>query len=117
MHDNCRVFPNGEGSYDLAISAEQDLGGKYSPNLLSKMTLSPENVNYTSDALINLMNNNRAINQMSRADVTHDDLPCPSGVAAATPGTPQTRRSATEPESLIFVLNHSIDHHRVIFMV
>lgn len=58
LHDNCRVFPNGEGSYDLAISAEQDLGEKYSPNLLSKMTLSPENVNYTSDALINLMNNN-----------------------------------------------------------
>lgn len=58
LHDNCRVFPNGEGSYDLAISAEQDLGEKYSPNLLSKMTLSPENVSYTSDALINLMNNN-----------------------------------------------------------
>lgn len=58
LHDNCRVFSDGKGSYDLAISAEQNFGEKYNPNLLSKMTLSPENINYTSDALINLMNNN-----------------------------------------------------------
>lgn len=58
LHDNCRVFSDGKGSYDLAISAEQDFGEKYNPNLLSKMTLSPENINYTSNALINLMNNN-----------------------------------------------------------
>ena len=58
LHDSCRIFPDGSGSYDLAISAVHDIDQKYSDyfTMGSKMTLSPQNIYYTKDAIINLIN-------------------------------------------------------------
>ena len=50
LHDACRVFPDGRGSYDVAIAGVEHftkvLGGKMG----SKMTLAPQNVGYTFQA-------------------------------------------------------------------
>jgi radical SAM peptide maturase (CXXX-repeat target family) len=55
LHDSCRVFPDGRGSYDLAISGvthfTQVLGG----TMGSKMTLAPSNVDKTAEAVIGLL--------------------------------------------------------------
>jgi len=55
LHDTCRVFPNGMGSYDMAIKAVKHftevLGGKMG----SKMTLAPANIGYTFEAVENLI--------------------------------------------------------------
>jgi uncharacterized protein len=54
LHDSCRVFPDGSGSYDLAIEAalmckeEYDLDG-------TKITLAPANIQYTSSAIIHMI--------------------------------------------------------------
>ncbi|WP_055667269.1 radical SAM peptide maturase, CXXX-repeat target family [Desnuesiella massiliensis] len=55
LHDSCRVFPNGEGSYEIVIKAFQHFKENYG-NIGTKMTLSPENVQHTFDAVINLIN-------------------------------------------------------------
>lgn len=57
LHDTCRVFPDGTGSYDLAIKAAKHYMKHYDKNLGSKMTLSIDNINYTFLALINLWDN------------------------------------------------------------
>ena len=57
LHDTCRVFPDGTGSYDLAIKAAKHYMKHYDQYLGSKMTLSPSNINFTSSALINLWEN------------------------------------------------------------
>lgn len=57
LHDTCRIFPDGTGSYDLAIKAAKHYMKHYDKNLGSKMTLSIDNINYTSLALINLWEN------------------------------------------------------------
>lgn len=54
LHDRCRVFPDGRGSYGLAVAAAKHWragGGE----LGSKMTLCPNNVAYTARALENLV--------------------------------------------------------------
>lgn len=55
LHDACRIFPDGTGSYDKSIAAVRHyvdvLGGKMG----SKMTLSPANVMYTFDAVKGLI--------------------------------------------------------------
>lgn len=55
LHDACRVFPDGRGSYEAAIRAvehfTQVLGGKMG----SKMTIAPQNVAYVFEALKNLL--------------------------------------------------------------
>lgn len=56
LHDSCRKFPNGEGSYELAVSAMQDYHKKYNGLMQTKMTFSPENIQYASEAIINLIN-------------------------------------------------------------
>ena len=49
LHDKCRVFPNGCGSYALAHAAADDLLKKgYDPG--SKITISPENLDYLYEA-------------------------------------------------------------------
>lgn len=56
LHDTCRVDLSGKGTYDRAIAAVQhylNLSGKM-PS--TKMTLSPENISYTKEAVINLIN-------------------------------------------------------------
>lgn len=57
LHDACRVFPNGTGSYDLAIKAAKHYRKYYDAILSSKMTLSPDNINFVFPALVNLWEN------------------------------------------------------------
>lgn len=54
FHDSCRLFPDGSGSYDLAISAAlQEL--KENNNNSTKITLSPDNIKYTFEGVTNLI--------------------------------------------------------------
>lgn len=53
LHNACRVFPDGSGSYDVAVRAALHYMEHYG-GLGSKMTLAPENIAYTFDALKNL---------------------------------------------------------------
>lgn len=53
LHDSCRVFPDGSGSYDLAVRAALDQLHKYH-NRATKITLAPANIKYVSDAVINM---------------------------------------------------------------
>ena len=55
LHDACRVFPDGSGSYDKAIAAVhhyRDILGQY---MGSKMTLAPANIKYTYEAIKSLI--------------------------------------------------------------
>jgi radical SAM peptide maturase (CXXX-repeat target family) len=54
LHDACRVFPDGSGSYDLAVAAAKDYMARYG-EIGTKMTLAPGNVAYTARALENLI--------------------------------------------------------------
>ena len=56
LHDACRVFPDGSGSYDIAIAAAKDYMERYG-KIGSKMTISPENVMYLNDAVRELLAN------------------------------------------------------------
>jgi radical SAM peptide maturase (CXXX-repeat target family) len=58
LHDSCRVDFNGNGSYNKAISAVKHYREHYKPLLSTKMTISPENINYLYPAVINLINEN-----------------------------------------------------------
>ncbi len=55
LHDACRVFPDGSGSYDIVEKAikHQLMYDKYAN---TKLTIAPENVNYLYDAIKNLKN-------------------------------------------------------------
>ncbi|MCM1531966.1 MAG: radical SAM peptide maturase, CXXX-repeat target family [Ruminococcus flavefaciens] len=56
LHDACRIFPSGEGSYDIAAKAAKDWISRYGEfGLGSKMTFAPENVAWVSRAIINLI--------------------------------------------------------------
>lgn len=55
LHDACRKFPDGSGSYDLAVKAAKHYMTHYNKHLGSKMTLAPQNVMYTCNAVKNLM--------------------------------------------------------------
>lgn len=58
LHDACRVFADGSGSYDLAIDAAKDWRNKVGSLILqTKATLAPANIRYTADAIIDLINN------------------------------------------------------------
>ena len=54
LHDSCRLFPNGKGSYDLAIQASlKELESqKYTG---TKITLSPDNIDYVFSGVSNLI--------------------------------------------------------------
>lgn len=54
LHDACRVFHDGSGSYDLAIAAAKDYMSK-GYILGSKMTIAPGNVDYLLHAVIGLL--------------------------------------------------------------
>lgn len=56
LHDSCRLFPNGHGSYDVVAKAAKDWLNKRRNLVTTKMTLSPDNIQYTSDAIIDLIN-------------------------------------------------------------
>lgn len=55
LHDSCRVFPDGSGSYDLAIAAAKDYMAKHG-TIGSKMTIAPGNVCYLYHAVVGLLN-------------------------------------------------------------
>lgn len=54
LHDACRVFADGSGSYDMAVAAAQDWinRGGY---MGSKITIAPANVQYLYEALIHMI--------------------------------------------------------------
>lgn len=54
LHDSCRVFPNGQPSYDLAIAGANDWisKGNY---MGSKITIAPENLPYLYDAILHMV--------------------------------------------------------------
>lgn len=54
MHDKCRVFPDGSGSYELALKASLDCKNTYGYEG-TKITISPENVYETSKAIISMI--------------------------------------------------------------
>ena len=56
LHDMCRVFPDGTGSYDIAVDACKYHLEHYDENMLTKMTLAPENIMHTFEAIKNLFN-------------------------------------------------------------
>ena len=55
LHDACRVDLNGNGTYDRAIAAELHYHKTYANDLETKMTISPDNVNYIFKAIQNLI--------------------------------------------------------------
>nr|DAG19184.1 MAG TPA: radical SAM peptide maturase, CXXX-repeat target family [Caudoviricetes sp.] len=57
LHDACRVFPDGSGSYDMAMAAVQHFREHFTDKIGSKMTLCPENIMYTYDAVVSLIEN------------------------------------------------------------
>ena len=57
LHDSCRIYPNGEGSYDQAIAAAKHFRDVLGGTLGNKMTLSPNNIQYTYDGIISFINN------------------------------------------------------------
>ena len=54
LHDKCRLFPDGRPSYDIAIAAAKDLKERFDQKG-TKITISPENIEYLSDACISLI--------------------------------------------------------------
>ena len=63
LHDACRVFPDGSGSYDLAVDAvKKEL--QINPYMSTKMTLSPDNIKYFLPAIKNLI------------ELGYKDIPC-----------------------------------------
>ena len=54
LHDSCRLFPDGTGSWDIAKEAAL-YNQKYYNKQNTKITLSPFNVNFTSKAILNMI--------------------------------------------------------------
>lgn len=52
-HDSCRIFPDGSGSYDLALAAALYMKNFYHVNS-TKITISPDNVKYMFEAVKNM---------------------------------------------------------------
>lgn len=73
LHDACRKFHDGKGSYDLVERAVKDY---YSKNdyRSTKMTLAPENVSYLCEAAINLWEN--VGTQFIMANCVFEDVWC-----------------------------------------
>ena len=55
LHDMCRVFPDGTGSYDLAEAGCKHYKRVFNPKMLTKMTIAPENITWTYEAFLNLI--------------------------------------------------------------
>jgi radical SAM peptide maturase (CXXX-repeat target family) len=53
LHDSCRVFPDGSGSYDIAIRGVKHYREFHHGYMGSKMTLAPSNIKYAYDAVTN----------------------------------------------------------------
>jgi radical SAM peptide maturase (CXXX-repeat target family) len=57
LHDSCRVFHDGSGSYDIAMSAVRHYISTFGGEMGSKMTLAPENISHTHEAVVSLIEN------------------------------------------------------------
>ena len=56
LHDSCRVFADGSGSYDVASKAAVDWIRRTRGNGKStKLTIAPENVKYLKNAIVNMV--------------------------------------------------------------
>ena len=55
LHDKCRLDLNNCGSYDRAIAALKDYCKRYHEYGVSKITISPENIQYLKDSLIDFI--------------------------------------------------------------
>ena len=53
LHDKCRLFANGSGSYDLAVSAALDVMKRIG-NRSTKLTFSPANLDYVFEGFKNM---------------------------------------------------------------
>lgn len=51
LHDACRKFPDGSGSYDIAVAAAKDYMARFDATLPTKMTIAPGNVQYLRSAI------------------------------------------------------------------
>lgn len=56
LHDSCRIDLNNQGTYDRAVAAALHYKKTYGELPTIKMTLSPDNIHYTYNAVINLIN-------------------------------------------------------------
>ena len=54
LHDSCRVFPNGEGSYDIVSKAAIDCRDRYGQRG-TKITIAPENIKFVALASIHMI--------------------------------------------------------------
>lgn len=54
LHDACRVFPDGSGSYDIAVKAAKDWISRKN-YMGSKITIAPGNVEYLYDAIVHMV--------------------------------------------------------------
>ena len=57
LHDSCRVFPDGSGSYDKASAACLDWNKRLAEGAVpaSKLTIAPENVMYLKEAVLHMI--------------------------------------------------------------
>lgn len=55
LHDACRVFPDGRGSYDIAMRGVRHFMDVLGGEMGSKMTLAPQNISHTFDAVKSLI--------------------------------------------------------------
>lgn len=53
LHDSCRIFPDGKGSYDLAVAAAKDWLKR--GQMSSKITIAPGNINHVFEALLHMI--------------------------------------------------------------
>lgn len=58
LHDSCRIDLDGKGSYDKVIEAVKLYREQTGGEAPTKMTLSPSNISYLSQAVLNLINEN-----------------------------------------------------------
>jgi radical SAM peptide maturase (CXXX-repeat target family) len=54
LHDMCRIFPDGTGSYDLAESGCVHYMKNFDSGMLTKLTVAPENITWLYEAFVNL---------------------------------------------------------------
>lgn len=55
LHDACRIQPNGEGSYDIAMPALEHYVNHYNNERNSKMTLAPSNIKYLYESVVDFI--------------------------------------------------------------
>lgn len=55
LHDACRIFPDGSGSYDIAIKGVKHFREFHHGHMGSKMTIAPGNVDKVYVAVVNLI--------------------------------------------------------------